>query len=228
VLPEQEAPFLSAVDGMLYGDDPAQGFVLGNRFAHPGLGIGFEAPPGFTLTNSPRAVGIQGPNSERGEFSTGPVGRSLEDYAYGVLERLVGRTPAQAEPPVRTRINGLEAVILPARAQTNSGVVEVTVAAYQAGGSAYHFVTLAPAGRGRIWDPLFGSFHRLSAREAAELRPRRLEIVTARPGDTAASLAARMAYDDLREERFRLLNGLGPGEPIRPGQPVKLVTFAPR
>ena len=126
--------------------------------------------------------------------------------------------------PERTRINGIDAVIMPALAQSSSGTVEVTVAAYAPSrGEAYHFVTLAPPGRGAPFDQLFNSFRRLPEREAASLRPRRLAIVTVKPGDTAASLADRMAYRDLRLERFRMLNGLTPDQPLNPGARVKLV-----
>ena len=55
-LPEKETVFLREIDGLLYGDDPRQGFVIGRRFAHPVMRIGFEAPAGFTLTNSPQAI----------------------------------------------------------------------------------------------------------------------------------------------------------------------------
>src|SRR5690606_33952323 len=71
-LPENEVAYLTELDGLLYGDDPAQGFVIGRRFAHPEMRIAFEAPPGFTLTNSPQAILIEGPDGVRGEFAGGP------------------------------------------------------------------------------------------------------------------------------------------------------------
>lgn len=228
-LPENEQAFYAAIDGMRFGDDPEQGYVMGERFAHPGLGIGFEAPRGFVLTNSPRAVKIEAQGGVSGEFAAGRLQGSLEDYAITTLRRLVGNTPVQAGRPDRTRINGIEAVVLPARAQTRNGVVDVTVAAYADGGQdAYHFVTLAPAGQGGALDPLFGSFHRLSERERAELRPRVIEVVTVRPGDTVQSLSSRMAVEELRAERFMAMNDIGPGETLRPGQKVKLVSYARR
>jgi predicted Zn-dependent protease len=224
--PENEDAFLAAINGMTFGDDPRQGFVMGRRFAHPELGIGFEAPAGFALANSPRAVKIQGQGGYAGEFAAGRLEGSLEDYAYQVLRRLTGQAPVQAGRPERTRINGFEAVVLPARAQAQSGVVDVTVAAYAADGNrAYHFVTLAPAGRGGAFDPLFGSFHRLTPREAADLRPRRIEVTTVKPGDTVQSLAARMAVDELRTERFLAMNDLAPDAVLRPGRRVKLVSY---
>jgi len=39
--------YLAAIDGLAYGDDPADGLVRGRRFTHGRLGVAFEAPEGF-------------------------------------------------------------------------------------------------------------------------------------------------------------------------------------
>jgi predicted Zn-dependent protease len=72
------------------------------------------------------------------------------------------------------------------------------------------------------------SIGRLSASEAAAIRPRVLDVVTVGRTDTVQSLAGRMAYNDLREERFRVLNGLAAGAGVAPGQRVKLVVYGTR
>ena len=53
-------------------------------------------------------------------------------------------------------------------------------------------------------------------------------VVTVRPGDTAQSLASRMAYRDYKLERFLSLNGLPANGALAPGQKVKLVVFGTR
>ena len=73
---------------------------------------------------------------------------------------------------------------------------------------------------------LFGSFRLLGAAEAASLRPRRIRTVQARPGDTARSLAARMAADEPLNH-FLMLNGRSAQDSVRPGELVKLVVVAP-
>ncbi len=40
----EREPYLRRIDGLLYGDDPAQGFVRGRAFLHPELGFRFEVP----------------------------------------------------------------------------------------------------------------------------------------------------------------------------------------
>jgi predicted Zn-dependent protease len=48
--------YLAALDGMIYGDDPSEGFVRGREFLHPRLSIGFQVPAGFRLENTKEAV----------------------------------------------------------------------------------------------------------------------------------------------------------------------------
>ena len=50
------AEYLAGLDGLVYGEDPSEGFVRGRRFLHPKLGFTFLAPPGFTLDNTAQAV----------------------------------------------------------------------------------------------------------------------------------------------------------------------------
>ena len=219
--------YLNAVDGMVYGDDASQGFVQGRAFAHPGLRIGFQAPMGFTLTNGANAVSIAG-SSGKAQFTVARLqGRSLEAYTQAVLSQIIGRTPVQLEQPARTRINGLEVFVQPALARTAQGDVELVVATYATGpDTAYQFVTQSLASKGRVFDPMINSLHQLSAAEVAALKPRRIEVVTVRAGDSIQSLAQRMAFEDNKVERFNLLNGLQPTETLKPGRRIKLVTVA--
>lgn len=52
---------------------------------------------------------------------------------------------------------------------------------------------------------------------------RRVSIVTAKPGDTIASLGARMAYPDRRDDRFAVLNGLQEDDAVVPGRLYKII-----
>src|SRR5262249_12280751 len=44
--------YLGAIDNIVYGEDPSEGFVRGRRFLHPKLGFTFQAPDNFTLDNT--------------------------------------------------------------------------------------------------------------------------------------------------------------------------------
>ena len=52
----ERTEYLRLLDGLVYGEDPSEGFVRGRRFLHPKLGFTFTAPDGFVLENTPQAV----------------------------------------------------------------------------------------------------------------------------------------------------------------------------
>jgi predicted Zn-dependent protease len=227
--PERVGPYMSALNGMLVGDDPEQGFIEGRRFAHPRMKLGFEAPQGFTLNNTPRAVNVSGGGNIRAQFSGGAQlggSTSLEGYAGTVLRQILGQAQAQTGAPERTTVNGLPAVSILARAQTQQGqITEVIVTAYDIGGRAYHFAATGPAGGLGPALPLLRSVRQLSDAEAALLRPRELQVVTVGRSDTVASLSARMAYDRFQTERFLAMNALPSNVVLTPGQQVKVVRY---
>jgi predicted Zn-dependent protease len=230
-LPELEAPYLRELDGLLFGDDPEQGFVHGRRFAHPVMRIGFEAPEGFTLTNSPQAILIEGPDGLRGEFGGNPMPPGgLAAYSEGLIRTLLRGAPAEAGPAEPALINGLPALLVPVIVQTERGAVELSIAAYDGGdGGAYHFIMVAPpadSSRAAIGE-LFASFRLLRPEEAASLRPRLIRTLRVGPGQTAATFAAAMASEHPLDH-FLMLNGLASGQSPKPGDLVKIVTFAGR
>jgi predicted Zn-dependent protease len=222
------APYLTAMDGLTYGPDLDQGVIVGQSFIHPSLRVAFEAPEGFRLVNGQRAVRIEGAGGLRAEFSMATLDGELEDRASRTLREIIGQAQVQWGQPTSTRINGLDAVILPSRARSQGNPVDLVAVAYGAGGGrAYQFVSMAPAGRGRVFDTLYGSLRRLSEREAALLSGQKIELLTVRGGDTIEKLAQRMSVRE-KLPLFLMLNALDPGQPLEPGRKVKVITGDPR
>ena len=59
------ASYLAAIDGMAFGDDPAEGAIRGRKFLHGRLGFAFLAPEGFVLENASQALlGIKAGGAE--------------------------------------------------------------------------------------------------------------------------------------------------------------------
>lgn len=216
--------WLNLVDGMLFDDDPRQGVIEGSTFRHPDLRFAFDAPAGYGIQNSTEAVSVSGREGQA-VVSALPYNGDLEQFALQAVRRHVGQSQVQLSQPQRTVINGLPAVVVQARARTQSGVAELTVVAYEFSRSqAYYAAALTRGGAGPF-QALFQSMRRLTPQEAARIRPRVIDVVTAGPRDTVETLARRMAYPNYQLERFRVLNGLTAGEPVRAGQRVKLVVY---
>ncbi len=217
--------YLLRLDGTLFGDDPEQGFRRGRMFAHPRLKFRFEVPPGFRMRNSPKAVVASHPNGAVIRFDSAEVERNTPMTRY--LAREWPRAVALGRIEAIT-VNGMAAATGTARTSTRDGARDVRALAIRfAGEQVYRFLIVTPPGVARALDVelrrMTYSFRPLGEREAAALRPLRVRVHTVAPGDTVESLAATLPFDDLRAERFRVLNGLGPGERLAPGRLVKLI-----
>jgi predicted Zn-dependent protease len=212
--------FLTAIDGIDFGDDPADGLVRGRRLVHPKLGFAFEAPEGFTLENSAQAVlGVADGGNEalRLDSVQPPASDTLESYLNsGWIEGL------QQNSIESLAINNLPA----ATAIAKGGDWSFRLAVIRFGKDVYRLIfaakALSPAVDQRFRDSI-GSFHQITSTEAQSVRPLRISVVTARSGDTAASLAARMALQDRTLDHFLLLNGLDSASPVTAGESYKLV-----
>ncbi|WP_294264155.1 M48 family metalloprotease [uncultured Sphingomonas sp.] len=216
--------FLAAIDGLLYGDDPKQGVIEGQSFLYPTGRVAFTVPQGYKMQNGAKAVSISGDGGQA-QFASAAYDGNLERYVGTVLR---GLGAANAQPSIeQTRIGGFPAAVTTVRGTSGQQQVDVTVVAYAPDArTAYHFAIVTPAGRGAAaFEPMIGSFRRMTAEDDRAARPRYLRVVTVKPGETMQTLARRMAYTDAPLERFQVLNRLGEGDAVRAGEKVKLVTY---
>lgn len=218
--------FLTNLDGIMYGDDPKQGVVDGNRFLHPDLKLKFSVPNGFGMQNGTRAVSIRGSGGQ-GQFTTATYNGNMRSYIDAAFKSLAGKGQNISYGEIqRTTVNGLPASFATGRVNNNNGQVDVTVFAYEfSKNSAFHFATIAPAGRASVFSSMYQSVARMSTKEAATIKPRKIDVVTVRRGDTIASLSKRMAYTSYQQDRFLVLNRLRAADSLRAGQKVKIVTY---
>jgi predicted Zn-dependent protease len=212
--------YLAELDGIVYGEDPSEGFVRGRRFLQPKLGFTFLAPPSFTLDNSAQAVtGLKSDGSEamRLDVVSVPAEQPLADYLKsGWMENV---DPASA---TEFTLNGFPAATATAKGQPWSFRLYVV----RFGSDVYRFIYAAKtmtAQSDRAFRSSVMSFRRMSLKESRDIKPLRVKIVIVGAEDTVATLARRMAITDHALERFRVLNGLGPKDRVTPGERVKII-----
>jgi predicted Zn-dependent protease len=120
-------------------------------------------------------------------------------------------------------INGLPAAVASASARGYA----YRVAVVRLGEQTYRFLFASKApgpSFDRAFEATVATFRPLDAAERARLKPLRIRVVTVAPGDTAETLARRMAPLDRSVSLFRVLNGLGPADQPAVGSKVKLVS----
>lgn len=220
---------LDNLAGLVFGDDPSQGIVRGREFIHPELRFRFEVPPGFRLFNTAEAVFARESSGAAIKFDS--AGRETHRDPLIYL-REIWMPKARLERQQRLEINGMDAATATMRLRGTvgnySGPLDVRLLAISAGGrEIYRFMFMTPPNRTAALREDFQrttfSFRRLSEREAAQVQPLTVELFDVRPGDTSQSIAQGLPYDDFRHERFLVLNGLSPGQPLTLGQRVKII-----
>jgi predicted Zn-dependent protease len=212
--------YLAIIDGMVYGEDPSEGFVRGRRFLHPKLGFTFTAPESFTLDNTAQAViGVREGGSQAMRFDVVRVAseQSLSDYLNSGWMENVDKSSTE-----EITINGLPAASAVARGDQ----WHFRVYALRFGSDVYRFIFAAKqksTESERNARETVGSFRRLTLEEIQAARPLRIKVITVQPGDTVESLSHRMAGVDRPAERFRVLNGLDAHAQVKVRDRVKIV-----
>jgi predicted Zn-dependent protease len=212
--------YLAAIDNIVYGEDPSEGFVRGRRFLHPKLGFTFAAPDTFTLDNTAQAViGVREGGTQAMRFDVVRVAaeQSLGDYLNsGWMD---GVDKATTED---LTVNGFPA----ASAVAHGDQWQFKVYALRFGTDVYRFIFAAKqktTESERNARETVNSFRRLTLEEIQAARPLRIRVINVQPGDTVESLSHRMAGVDRPAERFRVLNGLDAHAQVKPRDRVKIV-----
>ena len=214
---------LKTINGMIYGDSPAQGFARGQDFYHPGIGFTFSAPAGFNLSNQPSQVTATSKSGGVMIFDMAPNKQGLDPRTYvrnWVKDRKIEGLEA-------IKVNGMSAATASFAGSINGKAVTIRLVAIKYGDRFARFQMAIPQGASAsLVDGMKKatySFRAMTASEKKSVRPYRLKNFVAASGDSVASVARRQPFTQLQEERFRVLNGLGAGENLKAGRLYKKI-----
>jgi predicted Zn-dependent protease len=152
-----------------------------------------------------------------------PRGRNAEDVAsYATSAARFKRLEGQP-----TSLGGLDAYVGLYQGEINGiGRVTMRAAHIVQGRQAYVLAGFAPdASFGRIDSAVAASIRslrQLSVREAADIRPNRLDFYTVRAGDTWQSIASR-GGGLVRATDLAIMNHYAVNEQPKPGERIKIV-----
>jgi predicted Zn-dependent protease len=173
----RRAEYLQRIDGLVYGENPRNGFFQGGVFQHPELRFRVAFPQGWATQNLPQAVTAMSPRQDAvmqltlAEGAASPEAAAQRFFAQGVQQGQTGRET----------VNGLPAVVGYFRAQTQQGVVEGVAAWISYGGRVYEVISYTGSGQLGAYDALFrqtvGSFAQLTDARALAVQPSRIRVV---------------------------------------------------
>ena len=218
--------FPQRLDGIVYGDNPDQGIARGSAFLHPVLRFRIDFPTGWEIQNSPQQVVAKAPGADIVmilQLVEQPRGGNIQEIARNSMDS-AGFRAIRGD---RTTINGFDAFVGLYEGQ----VEELGAVTARAAHIAYDkkvFVVVGLVSReafqqadGAITASI-RSFRSLSAAEAEDIRPDRVDFYVVRAGDTWASIAER-AGGAVKPATLAVMNNSAPDSQPQPGSRIKIV-----
>lgn len=220
----RRAEFLRVVDGMIFGDNPRQGFFKESSFLHPDLAFQLDFPAGWRTANRPSSVaGVSDKQDAQVQLSL--AGKAAPAEA---LRQFLGQQGVTAGRTDQSAINGNSAArgIFTAQSQ-DGGQLAGLVAYVSYGGNTYQLLGLTTAAGWRsysgVFDRFAGSFRRLTDPAVLNVKPNRVSVVKVTRPMTLAEFNQQYA-SVIAIEKLALINGLADGgAELEPGDLVKRV-----
>jgi predicted Zn-dependent protease len=216
--------YMTAIDGILYGDGPDQGYVRGQEFVHVPLDFRFEVPDGFSMTNTPTAVIAKDDKGAQIVFEGAPGAKDVRLDAYlqnGFSSKIAIRDIEMLD------IEGQEAATGVADVSLRSGSARLRVVVIRHGSSAYQFLFITPLEIADQYNlPLRRttySFRPLTTREQQTYTPLRIKVRAVNPEYSLQTFIDDMQVDKAPAEVFATINGLADGQAPATGALVKVV-----
>ncbi len=216
--------FLKVIDGMVFGDNPRQGFFKGASFLHPDLAFQLDFPTGWKTANQPSSVvGVSEKQDAQVQLSLG--GNTAPSEALKAFLAQQGVTAGQTS---QASINGNTAARGTFTAQNQDGTQLNGLVGYVSyNGTTYQLLGITTSAgwttyRGSF-DQFVGSFRRLTDQAALNVKPNRILIAKVTSPTTLAEFNKR--YPSVIEiDQLALINGLENGQSeLEPGEFVKRV-----
>ncbi len=217
--------YLERLNGLVYGDDPRDGYFQGSKFLDPGLRFQMEFPQGWQTQNSPQAVGAISPQHDAIVEATLAQGNSPESAA----QQFATQQGVQAGPQTRVSLpGGNSGVAVPFSAQDpNAGQVQGTALFLDYNNQMFMLLGYGPS---QAWssrqmdvERTMQSFQPLTDPAALNAQPNRLQVVR-NNGTTTLQQLAQQHGEAGNMDKLALINQVQPNQTLQPGQLVKLIT----
>lgn len=216
--------FLQHLEGLVYGQDPRQGYFENNRFLHPVLKFQFDAPVNWQGVNQASRVVVVQPDGEA-QLELAPA---QEASASAAAQAFMGQQGVQVSGSGPVTINGLRATAVAFSATTSNGTPVTGEAMFiEHSGSVYRFMGLTLASKTASWlQPLQAAIRSFAPTGPNQQfrRVRELHVIRLSSPATPTRLASQSGGAATADE-IALINAAQPGEMLPAGREVKTIRY---
>jgi predicted Zn-dependent protease len=215
--------YLKMIDGLIYGEDPKQGFVENSVFYHPVLKFQFPVPAQWALQNSPQQVQMAEPNGGAMIILELAQGSNLESAAQATLQKY----QLTAVESKQENVNGLPAIAVIADQQTEQQSLRTLIYFIQYGGNIYTLLGVSPSKTFNNFFPTFqgvmGKFNQLTDQSKLNKQPERIRIKTVGQTTTLSQIFKQYSIKDNKMEELAILNGRQLNDKVEKGTLIKVL-----
>lgn len=219
--------YLRMIDGLIYGEDPKQGYVENNNFYHPELKFQYPIPARWKVVNTPQQVQMA-PNDNKAlmTLSLGQ-GESLEAAAQAVVDQYKLKMIRSN----KKQVNGLSALEVLADQQDPNNpqnVVRILMYHIEYNGLIYRIMGMAHTndyGRFKAkFERTMNGFKKLTDQSKINVKPERIKIETVKNNGTFSSALQSFNMPSDRFNELAILNGMQLNEQVKRGMLIKTIT----
>jgi predicted Zn-dependent protease len=214
--------YLRRIEGLVFGEDPREGYFEGTTFYHPGLKFRFAFPAGWQTQNSPESVAGMSAAKDLVVVVSG----AGQESPQATGQKFAAQTGLTAGQGQGITINGLNGYTLSFQATTDQGTVAGRATWISLDGTSYQVLGYGAAANGSANDPVIlnvaRSFARLTDQSKIDVQPKRVHIITLRTAQTIVE-AGRANGNTLADAELASVNGVRVDQVLAAGTLVKIV-----
>ena len=217
------APYLKLIDGIVYGEDPRQGFVENGYFYHPTLDFQFPVPQGWQVVNTPQQVQLVNEKQNAGiQFSLAD-----EATARAAAAAFISKSKAKVLKSDVKRFHGFPTEIRESTVTTQQGELKILSYFIQKGKQVYVFHGFgSPANYNKNLSSFkytMGNFNRLKNQKARHVKPTRVKIVRVTKRTTLKRFLSKYPNKKVPPEKLAIINGMQLTDKVKPGDQIKVL-----
>lgn len=215
--------YLRLIDGMVYGQDPKQGFVENNTFYHPVLEFQFPVPAQWAVENTPQQVQMAQPDGK----AVMVMGLAAEESLQAAAQGLLSRYKLKQVESRQVNVNGLPAIAMVADQGEGRQTVRTLSYLISYNNHIYNFIGASARADFDTFAPVFtntmSNFKQLQDQEMLNRQPERIRIRTVNQRTTLAQALRGFQVPDERLEEVAVLNSLQLDDRVEQGMLIKVI-----
>lgn len=218
--------YLSRIEGLIYGEDPREGYREDNMFYHPVLKFQFPIPANWNYQNTPQRVQLAPKDGKALFMLTLAQGNSLQEAANSVAQQYK-LTPVETRS---TTVNGLPAVYMVADQQPQQqGSPTLRTMSYliQYNGNIYHLIGVSTINEFNNYVASFNyimqSFKQLTDPAKLNKKPERIRIRSLSSSMSLSQFLTQNRVPGTRMEEHAILNGMALTDNLPAGTRIKII-----